>query len=127
MVLIHIPDSGPTIFRLIGNLSGILGHKPLYEVFVSYAMLGFLIFNALMVISAFVLRTKHSEWLRPYRTWGYPITPLLNLLATIFLLLSMLWSSPFEVASGGIIIVLGIPVFLTYRSRSRRDPSATTI
>jgi basic amino acid/polyamine antiporter, APA family len=127
MLLIRIPNDGPTIFRAIGSLSSALRQKPLYEVLVSYAMLGFLIFNALMVVSAFVLRAKHSDWLRPYRTWGYPLTPLLNLLVTIFLLLSMLWTSPFEILSGVTIIALGMPVFLIYRSRSRRDPNATTI
>jgi len=118
MVSIHFPSTpydGPTIFRLIGSLSNGLPRKPLYEILVSYAMLGFLIFNALMVVSALVLRAKHPDWPRPYRTWGYPVTPLLNLFATAFLLFSMLWTSPFEVLSGGTIVALGIPVFLICR------------
>jgi basic amino acid/polyamine antiporter, APA family len=126
IVSIHFPSNpsdGPTIFRLIGSLSNVLRRKPLYEILVSYAMLGFLIFNALMVVSAFVLRAKHPDWLRPYRTWGYPVTPLLNLSATVFLLFSMLWTSPFEVLTGGTIVALGIPVFLIYRRCSGPDPS----
>lgn len=129
IVLMHVPSNpsdGPTICRLIGSLSRVLRREPLYEILVSYAMLGFLIFNTLMVISAFVLRMKHPDWLRPYRTWGYPLMPLLNLSATVFLLFSMLWTSPFEVLSGGTIVALGIPAFLRYRRRSSPDPGSTT-
>jgi basic amino acid/polyamine antiporter, APA family len=126
-LLMPVPDNGRIISRAIRILSNALRQEPLYEVLVSYAMLGFLIFNVLIVVSAFVLRRRHSDWFRPYRTWGYPLTPSLSLLAAIFLLLSMMWTSPFEVLAGGAVVASGIPVFLIYRRRSRSDPNATTI
>jgi APA family basic amino acid/polyamine antiporter len=75
----------------------------------------------------YALRRKRPELERPYRTLGYPLTPALFLLATLFLLGSALWEdvgyfsarfqglNPVTGSSGALmilgIILLGVPAY----------------
>ncbi len=49
----------------------------------NFVVLGGTIFYALTVAAVYVLRRKMPEAERPYRTWGYPLTPAIYLLAAI--------------------------------------------
>ena len=44
----------------------------------------------LAISSVFVLRLRQPDLPRPYRTWGYPLTPLLYVAASLLLLGNML-------------------------------------
>ncbi len=46
-------------------------------------VLGVWPFLALCVVGLFVLRSRHPDFPRPYRTLGYPIVPALFILATV--------------------------------------------
>ena len=74
------------------------------------------------VTSVFVLRIKHPDLLRPYRTWGYPFTPLLYVAAAVLLLGNMLVDAQSRVqALAGIgIILLGIPAWAILRKKPHR-------
>ncbi len=58
-----------------------------FQEVVNYVQFSLTLFSALTVLGVFVLRWRRPDLPRPYRTWGYPLTPL------IFLALSgwMLW------------------------------------
>jgi APA family basic amino acid/polyamine antiporter len=58
-----------------------------FQKVVNYVQFSLTLFSALTVLGVFVLRWRRPELPRPYRTWGYPITP------AIFLAVSgwMLW------------------------------------
>jgi APA family basic amino acid/polyamine antiporter len=67
-----------------------------------------------------VLRRTRPDLPRPYKTWGYPVVPLLFLLASVGMVLNALWTDP---ANTGItlgIIALGIPVYYVWRAWSQR-------
>ena len=51
--------------------------RPLYDILYTYVIFGGTIFYGLAILSVFVLRAKRPDLPRPYRTWGYPFTPLL--------------------------------------------------
>lgn len=95
----------------------LLKQKSLFEALITYVMFGEMLFLGLVMISAFVLRRKRPEWPRPYRTWGYPVTPALSLIATIILMAGMARSSPVEVLTGAAIMLAGIPVWWIYTKR----------
>lgn len=96
--------------------------KPLYDVLYSYVIFGGTVFYTLAIASVFVLRKSMPDRDRPYRTWGYPITPVLYVLASIFLMVNMLAGkdSRMESLAGLGIILLGLPVYWTYRGRKPR-------
>lgn len=74
-------------------------------------------FYALGVLAVFVLRRKHPELERPYRTWGYPWVPALFLVAALFLLGNYLLSEPGLFFADIGVILSGIPVYLIWRRR----------
>jgi amino acid transporter len=74
-------------------------------------------FYALSVAAVFVLRRREPERPRPYRTWGYPVVPLLFLAASLGLLASYAWSQPQVFAVDVALVLTGVPVFLAWTRR----------
>jgi len=68
-------------------------------------------FYAAGVVALFVLRRRHPEAERPYRTWGYPWTPALFLIGAVFLLGNYLISEPRTFAVDMAVIASGVPVY----------------
>ena len=98
--------------------------KPLFEVLLSYVMFGYLGFQCLVVVSAFVLRKKMPLANRPYRIPLYPWLPAMSFLATAFLMVTTVVSNPTECAVGVAIVATGIPVWWFYRSGAATLTSA---
>jgi amino acid transporter len=72
-------------------------------------------FYAMAVAAVFVLRRTRPEMPRTYRTWGYPVVPLLFLLASLFLLGNYLVSQPGSFALDIGVILTGVPVFYGWK------------
>jgi amino acid transporter len=72
-------------------------------------------FYALGVAAVFVLRRTRPEMPRPYRTWGYPVVPLLFLGASLFLLGNYLVSQPTAFLVDVGVILSGVPVFYAWK------------
>ncbi len=75
-------------------------------------------FYALAVAGVFVLRRRRPELERPYRTWGFPVVPLVFLLGAVLLLGNYLVSETAAFAVDIGIILSGVPayyVWLRYR------------
>ena len=51
-----------------------------FEQLYSYVIFGFWIFMGLTVAGVIILRRKRPDLPRPYKTWGYPVTPILFIL-----------------------------------------------
>ena len=77
------------------------------------------LFYLLAITSVFVLRVKQPDLPRPYRTWGYPWTPMLYVAAALLLLGNMLVDEQSRVQAlvGLGLIVLGIPAWAILRRR----------
>jgi APA family basic amino acid/polyamine antiporter len=75
------------------------------------------------ISSVFVLRVKMPDLPRPYRTWGYPFTPLLYVVAAFLLLGNMLvdYQSRVQSATGLGLILLGLPAFAVLRRPSDEE------
>src|SRR5207253_1779736 len=54
--------------------------KDAFNKLTDFVIFGGSTFYALAVASVFVLRVRLPDHERPYRTWGYPVTPALYLL-----------------------------------------------
>lgn len=61
----------------------------------------------LTVLGVFVLRIKQPNLYRPYKTWGYPITPLFFLLVTAWMLIYVLKDKPMESLAGLATVGIG--------------------
>ncbi|HUR94832.1 MAG TPA: amino acid permease [Gemmatimonadales bacterium] len=78
-------------------------------------ILGIWPFYALAVAAVFVLRRTRPDLPRPYRTWGYPVVPVLFLLASVAMVVNALWTDPVNTGITFGIILLGIPAYYGWR------------
>jgi APA family basic amino acid/polyamine antiporter len=92
-------------------LSGTYGQLFTFVIFAA------VLFYALAGASVIVLRARHPEWPRPYRTWGYPFTPLLYVAMCVVVLANTLRSQPVESGIGLGILALGLPAYFHWRRR----------
>ena len=79
------------------------------------------IFFGLTGTTLFVLRRKFPDAPRPYRVLGYPVIPVIFLLATVFLLVSMLTSTPVRCLWGMGMILVGLPIYSIFARRLPPD------
>jgi APA family basic amino acid/polyamine antiporter len=88
----------------------------------NYVIFGGYIFYNMAVAAVFVLRKKLPDAARPYRTWGYPVTPLLYLTAFTIVLVSMLVdpSTRYTSLAGFGLIAAGVPFFRHMNKRRIR-------
>jgi len=121
-VLIVVPPAGPG-HGLPGPIRDAwekLNETPLYDLLYTYVIFGANLFYMLAISSVFVLRARRPDLPRPYRTLGYPLTPLLYVAAALLLLGNMLADHKSRVQSlaGLGIILLGLPAYYIFRGKS---------
>jgi len=90
-------------------------------------------FYTLMVGAVIALRIKAPFLNRPYRTFGYPIPPLIYIALAVFLVADFIYLKPKTSGIGFLIVLAGIPVYLIWqrisdwkrqRPRPRAEPGA---
>jgi basic amino acid/polyamine antiporter, APA family len=86
-----------------------------FDSIVLYASVGLALFSMLTISSVYVLRWRHPEWPRPFRTPGYPVVPAVFLLATGALTLGAFLQRPKESSLALGSILLGVPFFYAWR------------
>jgi APA family basic amino acid/polyamine antiporter len=86
-----------------------------YEQLFTYVIFASWILYALSAASVIVLRIKRPDMVRPYRTVGYPVVPILFILVAVTLLANTFIESPRESIMGLGLILLGIPFYLYWK------------
>jgi APA family basic amino acid/polyamine antiporter len=82
-----------------------------FEQLAAYVIFGQWIFFGLTVGAVMVLRWKQPNLPRPYRTWGYPVTPILFILAALYISVNQLLHQVGNAMAGLGIIALGLPAY----------------
>lgn len=78
-------------------------------------ILGIWPFYALAVAAVFVFRRSRPDLERPYRAWGYPLAPILFLVASVGMVVNALWTDPVNTGVTFGIILVGVPAFFLWR------------
>ncbi len=71
----------------------------------------------LAVLGVIVLRWTEPELPRPYRTWGYPVTPLVFLVVTAFMMYHLIVERPLQSLAGLAIMLAGLGVYAFSQTR----------
>jgi basic amino acid/polyamine antiporter, APA family len=79
--------------------------------FIQFALLFCSFFTVLGVIK---LRITHPDLPRPYRAWGYPVTPLVFLLVTGFMMYYLLTSEPLRSVLSIAIMISGLLIYAVF-------------
>jgi APA family basic amino acid/polyamine antiporter len=82
-----------------------------YDVITDYAIFAVLIFVALATASVFVFRRRLPDLPRAYRTWGYPVVPVLFLLVAVWILINTLMTTPGRAVAGLGLMAAGLPFY----------------
>src|SRR5437660_4450578 len=80
--------------------------------FIQFALLFCSFFTVLGVIK---LRITAPELPRPCRAWGYPVTPLVFLLVTAFMMYYLLTERPLQSFLGTLIMISGLLIYAVFR------------
>lgn len=99
------------VWSLVGNFMEIV-LAVMYVLFVFYV---------LSVISVFILRRKYPDAPRPFKVWGYPVTPLFFIVVSLGYIVSTVLFSFSEALPGIIVLLLGVPVYLLWFRRQVVD------
>jgi APA family basic amino acid/polyamine antiporter len=93
--------------------------KGVFDVLTNLAVFGNSIFYLLAVFAVIILRRRQPSLERPYRTLGYPWPPVIFVISYACFLPSIFVARPMESWFGLGIIILGIPAFYFWLSRSQ--------
>jgi APA family basic amino acid/polyamine antiporter len=89
-----------------------------YTQLLEYIVSADLLFYLLMVTALIILRRKAPAADRPYRTWGYPIVPIMSILLAGLLIIDLAWLAPTTSGIGILIILTGVPAYFFWRRAS---------
>ena len=93
-----------------------------YGQLLEFVTFGDWIFYGFTAAALLVLRRTEPDIPRPYRTWGYPVVPVLFLLISVAVVVNVFVMSFVKSLIGLLIILAGLPVYWISRAR-RRDPA----
>jgi len=83
--------------------------------FIQFALLFCSFFTVLGVIK---LRIMRPDLPRPYRAWGYPLTPLMFLLVTGFMMYYLLTERPLQSFLGMLMMMSGLLIYAIFHKRA---------
>jgi basic amino acid/polyamine antiporter, APA family len=91
-----------------------------FQTAVNYIQFSLTLCSTLTVLGVFVLRWRRPDLPRPYRTWGYPVTPAIFLLVSVWMLEHMLSDPSTRPPSlwGLATMALGLAVYFLSAKRS---------
>jgi APA family basic amino acid/polyamine antiporter len=92
----------------------------LYSDLLNYVVFAALIFYVLTIVGVFVLRSKRPDAERPYRAFGYPVVPLLYIVAALTILLVLLFYRTETAGWSLVIVLLGLPVYWLWSRQSKK-------
>jgi APA family basic amino acid/polyamine antiporter len=78
----------------------------------TYVGLSLSVFVALAVAGVIILRLREPDLARPYRVWGYPVTPIVFVLLVCWMIVNTIFERPVEALAGLLTLVTGLILYL---------------
>jgi basic amino acid/polyamine antiporter, APA family len=88
--------------------------------FIQFSLLFCSFFTVLGVIK---LRIAQPELPRPYRVWGYPVTPVVFLLVTLFMMYYLVTERPLQSVLSILIMISGLLIYAVFHMRAAATAS----
>jgi APA family basic amino acid/polyamine antiporter len=86
-----------------------------FEAVIDYIQFSLTVCTFLAVLGVIVLRWTQPELKRPYRVWAYPLTPVVFLLVTGFMMYYLITHRPLQSLAGVLTMLAGLVVFAVSR------------
>ena len=116
--LVHARYGTPTVALLTqGIIASTLTAFGKYDQLFTYVVFAQFVFYALSAGAVMRLRKTAPHVARPYRTWGYPVTPIVFIAFAIWLVYNTIVETPRDSAIGAGLILLGLPGYWYWKKR----------
>ena len=107
-------------------IAGLLLFTRSFEAVLDFIQFGLLFCSFFTVLGVMKLRITQPDLPRPYRAWGYPVTPLVFLLVTGFMMYYLLTDRPLQSSLGILIMISVLLIYAVFRKRSGPSLAAAT-
>jgi len=87
----------------------------------NYVGFAITLFAGTAVAAVFVLRAREPNAPRPYRAWGYPVTPGIFVFVSAAIVLNAFYTDPKATGMGAAIILAGIPLYFYFRRTQKAE------
>ena len=88
-----------------------------YTQLLEYIVSADLVFYVLMVGAVIVMRRKAPEMERPYRTFGYPLVPIVYIVLAMLFIVDLAILAPSTSGIGYLLVFTGIPIYFIWSRR----------
>jgi APA family basic amino acid/polyamine antiporter len=102
-----------------GAKPGEFKYGNVYGQLLDYIVSADLVFYALMVGAVIVMRRKAPSLERPYRTFGYPVVPIIYIVIGLLLVLDLAYLTPKTSGIGYLLVLTGIPVYFLWKRQAK--------
>jgi APA family basic amino acid/polyamine antiporter len=89
-----------------------------FEDLITYTVSIEWIFFTLAAAGIFIFRKKLKNVERPYKAFGYPLTPLIFICINIWFVINIAIRKPLHMGIGLGFLILGIPVYLFFKRKN---------
>jgi APA family basic amino acid/polyamine antiporter len=109
------------------GISNILLLTQSFEAVLDFIQFSITFCSFFTVLGLIKMRITHPELPRPYRAWGYPVTPIIFLSVTLFMMYYLVVNRPVQSLSGFAMMLAGLIVYYASRpvSNAPSDVSQT--
>ena len=118
--------SGAPVYAILFQLAvaSLMLFTRSFEAVLDFIQFSLLFCSFFAVLGVIKLRITRPDLPRPYRAWGYPVTPAVFLLVTGFMMYYLLTERPLQSVLGILIMISGLLIYAVFRKRADRG-SAT--
>lgn len=113
----HTPSASLILQAVLSSLLLLAIGK--FQALFSLAIVSEWLFYALTASTVFVFRHREPGRPRPYSVNGYPVTPILFILAALMIIVFSFATEPRNSIAGAAVILLGVPLYFIMKSRQR--------
>jgi len=92
-----------------------------FEAVLVYTQFTLLLSSFLAVLGLIVLRFRQPQLPRPYRVWGYPLTPLIFLVVTLWMMIYSVHEKPVEALMGLATALAGLLIYCFIQPATRSN------
>lgn len=91
-----------------------------FEDLITYVVFTDWIFFGLTAAGVLVLRHKRKDLARPYKTFAYPVVPLIFIGITFLFVLNVLIAKPLHAWAGLILIFVSLPIYYYFKRKKKK-------
>ena len=76
------------------------------------------IFFTLAAAGIYIFRKRLKDRERPYRTFGYPVTPAIFIIINTWFVINIMINKPLHMAVGIVFLLIGVPVYIFFKKKN---------